>query len=101
MNIIKEMRLARTEPATKDREERQVGCIGIIRLNHYGSQFNWLLEIVNEAKKDFPHLKDEDIKVVHYGGIYYKGTFGVEFHLPDSTTLPKDYSEIHEIEFLL
>lgn len=54
--------------------------ICILRLDHYGRQLSHVMELVLEARKDFPTLKDEDITTVVYGGNYYSRTIGIEFN---------------------
>ena len=54
----------------------------IIRNNNYSSSIESILSLYEEALKDFDSLKPGDVEIVHYGGIYYKGTFGIEFHAP-------------------
>lgn len=107
MNFIKEIRLTRIEnrttthyypTVTETTEEYKVGTIGVIRNPNYGSFLTWFIEAAFITKTDFPHLTDSDIKVVHYGGSYYKGTFGIEFCLPDMYEVPESYREIHELE---
>ena len=107
MKFLKEIRLNRIEyrtvhynctTDTETKENVKVGTVGVIRFPHYGSYLNQFIEAANIAKADFPYLTDADIKVVHYGGDRYKGTFGIEFNLPDMESAPEGYSEIHQLE---
>lgn len=88
---IKEMRLA------------SIGKnqVGVIRFRHYGSSMQELLAASAEAKRDFPGLKDEEIRVVQYGGERFARTFGIEFELPPDTGLPVAYTQIKELELTL
>jgi hypothetical protein len=67
----------------------------IIRSNTYAHTFEYFNNLVSEAKKDFPGLKDLDIDIIHYGGIRYKYTFGIEFNRKECNNL---YYEISQIE---
>lgn len=92
MKFTKEIRLTKIG-ATKD-----TLTIGVIRNPGYGSYLNWFIEAANIAKSDFPELTDNDIKIVQYGGSYYKGTFGIEFILNDMYEAPEGYKEIYQLE---
>lgn len=70
--------------------------ICVIRENNYGKRFSKILRMVNEAKRDFPTLKDEDFKIVVYGGRVHKNQLGVEFQPP--TTPGEEYVRIDELE---
>ena len=105
--FIKEIRLSRTEYRTvawhtADNSETKanvkVGTVGIIRFNHYGSGLDVINQAAAIAKKDFPCLTDEKIKVVQYGGDRYRGTFGIEFNLPDMEIAPEGYRIIDKLE---
>lgn len=89
MKFTKEIRLTKTKDTL---------TIGVIRNPNYGSPLNWFTEAANIAKADFPELTDNDIKIVQYGGSYYKGTFGIEFTLPDMYEAPEGYKEIYQLE---
>ncbi len=78
MNFIREYA---TEPS-----------IAIVRTNCYGSSFEFISSMVSELKKDFPELKDEDIKIIQYGGERYSRTFGAEAKVAKSE-VPESYSK--------
>lgn len=69
--------------------------VGVIRDNAYGSDFLKISEFVRIALQDFPHLSLSDIKIVHYAGIRYAKTFGIEF---PAHRCPDDYVEISQLE---
>lgn len=83
MNIIKEFC-----PAAKT-------CI--IRANTYINDFAFIKSLVDEGKKDFPHLKNEEIRIIAFGGKRYKYTFGIGFVI-SSDIVPEGYSQISELE---
>ncbi|MBI2121034.1 MAG: hypothetical protein HYT94_05420 [Parcubacteria group bacterium] len=87
MDVIKEHR-------QETEEQRAARCV--VRTNCYGSQLSFFLELFEEAKKDFPTLTPEDVRVIHFGGQFYSGTFGIEFTPPE--TVPAIYQTIRELE---
>lgn len=74
------------------------GRICVVRSNCYGSSIRFLGELAAAAKEDFPALEDEDLEVKLYGGSRYKGTFGVEFRLPEGAEAPESYARTRELE---
>ena len=70
----------------------------IVRTNTYAHNLAHLLALFVVAQKDFPGLKEEDVKVVYFAGRRYARTFGIEFKLEEDATSPKDYSEISSLE---
>ena len=113
MQIIKEIRLSRTETRTNStkvdlpggghewRDESKpytVNTVGVIRTNTYAKTLDHVLELAAIAKQDFPNLADKDIRITHYGGSYYAGTFGLEFDLPEMTEAPTGHRPIQELE---
>ena len=73
----------------------------ILREDNYDSRLSKFLELFEAAKSDFPFISESDINLVHYGGDRYKRTFGLEFSVPDSTSIPDIYVEIHSLEMTL
>ena len=66
---------------------------------NYGDSFAKYKSMVEEAKKDFPNLKDEDItlgKVTE--SIHMKHFVLISFLLPDNTTHP-DYRNYTKFDF--
>lgn len=57
--------------------------------------------MVETLKKDFPQIKNEDIKVHKYGGQRVKGITLVEVQLGDATEAPGGYDEIKDLEYIL
>jgi len=72
-----------------------------IHANHYSSNLSHINEMVETLKKDFPHIKDDEIHVHKYGGQRVKGITFVEVSLKDRTDVPKGYDEVSEIEYIL
>lgn len=64
----------------------------LVRTNCYGSSFEFIKNLVREAKKDFPDLIEGQIIVQKYRGDRIKGIYGIEFTHP---TLNEEYSLIH------
>jgi hypothetical protein len=115
MRIIKEIRLfkvresiswnkelEREEPETKGNIITMVDVPAhcVIRTNYYGMSVAKVKVLAEAAKESFPAIKDEDIKIVQYGGDYYAGTFGIEFDCPDPrcSAAPNGWQPIHELE---
>lgn len=74
------------------------------RNNHYAHSFAYIKELVDEAKKDFPNLKDQDraISIVHFGGERYKRTWGIEFFVTNvDREILEGYDRRLQSEFLL
>lgn len=58
----------------------------VISSGTYSRSIAFLNEAANEAKKDFPFLKDDDIEAfIITDSSYNKGFSGVRFSLPDNT----------------
>ena len=96
-----------TEPSIKeiwmgreDYPEAERTPVCVIRSRNYGSSLAKFLYFAREARKDYPHLKDEDIKVVHYGGDRISGTFGIEFEPPKENLVLDGWTEIHSLELV-
>jgi len=68
----------------------------VIREDAYGSQWSKFKRLVNEAKKDFPDLNEDDVEIIHFGGERYAKTFGIEFY---TVYAPDSYSEISQLEY--
>lgn len=69
----------------------------VIRENSYGSRLSKFLRLIEEAKKDFPSLTDEDIEIVKYAGERYAKTFGIEFEITNQE-IPAEYIRISQLE---
>lgn len=65
----------------------------LIRTNCYSSMLDHFLWLLEEAKKDFPELKPEDVEIKEYGGRSFAGTFGIEWTM-DRKGHPRKYSKI-------
>lgn len=72
----------------------------VIRTDCYNSELSHFMLLFQEAKKDFPDLKEEQIEIKHYGGRCYKGTYGIEFTI-DPKVIPTTYEQIHKLELEL
>jgi hypothetical protein len=72
-----------------------------IHANHYSSNLSHINEMAETLKKDFPQIKDEDIKVHKYGGQGFKGITFVEVQLGNLDDTPKEYDEVRDIKAIL
>lgn len=72
----------------------------IVRTDCYNSDLSHFILLFQTAKKDFPDLKEEQVEIKHYGGMTYKGTYGIEFNL-DPKVIPVEYEQIHKLEYTL
>ena len=70
----------------------------VVRLDHYGSQLSYFLALYAEARRDFPQITPEMVRVVQYGGDRISGYFGIEFTL-SGVEPPEGYQEISALEF--
>lgn len=75
----------------KERWEHH-GIHYVVRTQCYGSSFKFISSLVEEAKKDFPDLVDDQIIIQKYRGDRIKGIYGIEF---THETLNENYSLIH------
>ena len=66
-----------------------------IRTNTYSHSLDFFERLWQEAYHDFPWLDRSDVEVVHYGGIRYKHTFGIEFTAKD---VPDGYTKVKRLE---
>lgn len=71
----------------------------ILRTSTYAHSFIYFKILVKEAMKDFPELKEHTIDVIHYGGQYYKNTYGIEFNI--NIAPPADYCQVKNTECTL
>lgn len=71
----------------------------VIRANTYDSRLCHFLMLLEEARKDFPDLKPENVEVKYYAGQSYKRTFGIEFRVEGD--VPDSYSSINQLETTL
>lgn len=69
--------------------------------NNYNNSVQHISELCRILKKDFPMLKDEDIKVHKFGGSRVKGITFVEAQLPDGVDSPGNYIIVSDIESIL
>jgi TRAP-type mannitol/chloroaromatic compound transport system substrate-binding protein len=103
MKIIKEIRLEKVReevnPETNQRWISNARCV--VRTNCYGSSLSMFKQLADVAKEAYPELKDEDIKIVQFGGQAYKRTFGIEFTPIDGKTILDGWMEIRELESTL
>lgn len=72
----------------------------VIRTNTYISDLSHFMILFEEAKKDFPDLKIDEVKVEHYGGERHKGIFGIEFDRPEEM-VPETYTRMKRLECTL
>jgi hypothetical protein len=78
--------------------KESTGSIAVLRTDNYVHTLAHFLELFEEAKKDFPELKPEDVEIVHYGGERYAKTFGMEFEIPKGKICPAAYAKIEQVE---
>ena len=73
-------------------------CI-VMAQNHYRHDIAFLNALAKEAKRDFPHLTDEDLVVFKVTkSRYNEGFWGVIFSLPVGTT-KESYRHVSELDF--
>jgi hypothetical protein len=66
-----------------------------VRLTHYGNFLSYFLALYLEAKKDFPSLTKEQVKVVQVGENTIRHYWGIEFST--GTLPPETYSELTKL----
>jgi hypothetical protein len=95
--IIKEIRLECLR-TLQGQEPYTAEAICVVRSNCYGCSVSTINQFAAVAKQTYPDLKDEDIRVVQFGGESYARTYGIEFKPPDGKTLHDGWRAIHELE---
>jgi len=73
----------------------------VLRTDTYEKGLSHFDRLFAQAEKGFPTLERSDVRVVQYGGERYKGTFGIEFDLPQGAKIPRGYSELQELEYTM
>ncbi|OGD80147.1 hypothetical protein A2368_03015 [Candidatus Collierbacteria bacterium RIFOXYB1_FULL_49_13] len=74
------------------------GELVVLRADNYSHSLAHIHQLFEEAKRDFPKLKDSDVLIVHYSGSAYARTFGIEFPLPPGIEAPATYTRITTLE---
>ena len=69
----------------------------VIRSKYYGSNLSMFLGMFVEAQSDFPHISEDDVTIVRYGGKHYAKTFGIEFKVGHYA--PEEYTRISQLEY--
>lgn len=66
---------------------------GLVRIfkSNYSKSLEQITKFAKEAKKDFPFLKDEDIKVVVLTGSQNDRMTGIQFEVQDESKIPESY----------
>jgi hypothetical protein len=111
MELIKEIRLAYSRDSVSmswlnGREEttvKKIDCsaVFVIRSMSYGCTIASLAQMVESARQDFPDLKDEEVRVVHFGGDSFRGTWGIEFDGGSLSVAPPGWRSIPELHKVL
>ena len=69
----------------------------LVRTIYYDKTLGHILKLFKEAKKSVPELKEDDVKIVIYGGRFYSGTMGIEFAV---TEKPHGFEETKQLEMI-
>ena len=64
--------------------------------DRYGSDLQRFMDMYEEACQDGFRIEMSDVKIVHYAGNRYAGTFGIEFQWNDA---PDEYNRINQLEY--
>ena len=67
--------------------------ICIVKSDTYQCSFALVSELVKEAKKDFPELKDKDISIKVYNDKMWKNQLGIEFN----SRLQPNYKKLNNV----
>lgn len=72
----------------------------VITMGHYGKTLKVIMDLYDEARKDFPSLGMDKVDVMHYGGNRISGYMGIEFTLDWSKdhVIPKSWSQRNQLE---
>lgn len=80
-------------------------CVGhdcILREDNYDTSLAKITRLFNEARRDFPQLREAQVRIVFYGGDRYSRTLGIEFTAPVSQgPIPDSYRRRHRHEVSL
>jgi hypothetical protein len=81
IDTYKEIRLAQV------RSSIAMKAVCVVRTKASGCTIASLDRLLTIARRDFPQLQDEDVRVVHFGGQSRKGTWGIEFDCPGNPSV--------------
>lgn len=85
-------------------EEAKSGGRLIIRATNYGSsldRFDTFYELLSQEAASFEppiEIGRDDVEIVQYGGVRYKGTFGLETSIPDGHVVSDSYTRVARSE---
>jgi hypothetical protein len=101
--IYKEIRFEclKPDPNNPNAEPWVIAACCVVRSNCYGSLLDTILEYAAIARQTYPNLRDEDIRIIHFGGQIYARTFGIMFVPEDGKTLHEGWTAIKELEHTL
>lgn len=66
----------------------------ILALKNVSRSYTAVILLIEEARKDFPQLKDSEIQINRYSEGNLKDVYGIEFDRPIGASVPDDYREI-------
>jgi hypothetical protein len=72
-----------------------------IHEDNYTRDLEKFEKLFQEAKKDFPSLTREDVKVFVFNGDTHKGQCGIDFTPPADTPIPVSYKQVTVMEYVL
>lgn len=75
------------------------GFYVILRRQDYAHSLVAILELYQTAQEDLGEILLADVKIQHYGGQRYRGTFGIEF--TTEAKPPEEYALISSPELTL
>ena len=70
----------------------------VIRTDTYAHSYDFIQQLFECAKRDFPELDPKQVEVVEFAGRRYARTYGIEFSVGDKP-IPSEYEEIRQLEY--
>ena len=85
----------------KEYKKSETSIRVILREDNYDNRLSKFINLFGIAQSDFPSLPESNAEIIHYGGDRIKRTFGIEFSVVLSMSIPADYVEIKTLELTL
>ena len=72
-------------------EKRYNGSLCTLNYYNYNRSLETVLNLVQEARKDFPLLENKDFNIQILSGNRRKSMLSIEFYIPEDSEVPESY----------
>ncbi|HYE68083.1 MAG TPA: hypothetical protein VEA58_05685 [Anaerovoracaceae bacterium] len=69
-----------------------------IHADHYDRSLQHISAMARELRKDFPNVKNEQIRVERYAGLRLKGITYLQIQVNGNAKIPESYKQVPELE---